>query len=189
MDDTTRTYMHSLWDPRGGNVVRELETTAPVTDISVTPCGRFLCTCDDSTVRIWETSDFRQVKAHTMDFPIEGASYDPTVGKLAMGGADMWVRLFDFDTMAELACHKGHHGPVHCVRFAPNGDAFASGSEDGTIRIYATTEALSTDGDNAAAATTTTTKNDAAADAVEALHISSDSPSPPVAPSQPVVEA
>ena len=73
------TYIHGrLWDPRSGNVVRDLETAAPVTDISVTPCGRFLCTCDDSTVRIWETSDFRQIKAHDMDFPIEGASYDPT---------------------------------------------------------------------------------------------------------------
>ena len=117
-----------------------------------------------------------------MDFPIEGASYDPTVGKLAMGGADMWVRLFDYDTMDELACHKGHHGPVHCVRFAPGGEAFASGSEDGTIRIYATTDALSTSAadDDTTAATT----------AIDALHISSDSTSPPVvAPPQPAVEA
>ena len=177
------TYIHGrLWDPRSGNVARDLETAAPVTDISVTPCGRFLCTCDDSTVRIWETSDFRQIKAHDMDFPIEGASYDPTVGKLAMGGADMWVRLFDYDTMDELACHKGHHGPVHCVRFAPGGEAFASGSEDGTIRIYATTDALSTSAadDDTTAATT----------AIDALHISSDSTSPPVvAPPQPAVEA
>lgn len=71
-----------------------------------------------------------------MDFEIKGASIYPSSSRLAIGGTDMWVHLFNMNTMEEIACHKGHHGPVHCVRFAPGGDSFASGSEDGTIRIW-----------------------------------------------------
>lgn len=40
---------------------------------------------------------------------------------------DPWIRLHSLDG-AEKEVLKGHHGPVHCVEFSPDGEMYASGS-------------------------------------------------------------
>lgn len=49
---------------------------------------------------------------------------------------DTWVRVWDFDSEKELEIGKGHHGPVWSVTFSPDGKLYATGSEDGTIKLW-----------------------------------------------------
>lgn len=58
--------------------------------------------------------------------------------KFVTGGGvgDTWVRVYDFDTEKELDVHKGHHGPIWSVNFSPDGNLYATGSEDGTVKLW-----------------------------------------------------
>lgn len=129
-----------VWDVREGRVVRSLQTDGPVTSVDLTHDGRWVTTTDNSnTVRIWDTASLSTpTKQFTVPHPVEAASYCPLRNKFAAGGEDMWVHLHDAGTGAELEVNKGHHGPVHTVRFGPEGKEYASGSEDGTIRLWQT---------------------------------------------------
>ncbi|KAJ0977833.1 hypothetical protein J5N97_013307 [Dioscorea zingiberensis] len=128
-----------LWDVRSGKIVQTLETKSPVTSAEVSQDGRYITTADGSTVKFWDAYHFGLVKSYSMPCTVESASLEPKYGlKFIAGGEDMWVHVFDFHTGEEIACNKGHHGPVHCVRFSPGGESYASGSEDGTIRIWQT---------------------------------------------------
>ncbi|CAM6097618.1 unnamed protein product [Calypogeia fissa] len=139
-----------VWDVRTKSVVRNLETKSPCTSVEVSRDGCYITTADGNTVKFWDANHFGLVKSYAMPRPVESASLYPGLGKFIAGGDDMWVRLFDFDTGEEIECNKGHHGPVHCVRFSPGGESYASGSEDGTIRIWRTigpgTEGYDADG-------------------------------------------
>lgn len=49
---------------------------------------------------------------------------------------DTWVRVYDFEDERQLDVHKGHHGSVWSVSFSPDGELYATGSEDGTIKLW-----------------------------------------------------
>jgi serine-threonine kinase receptor-associated protein len=127
-----------IWDVRTKAIVRTLDTKSSCTSVEVSRDSNYITTADGNTVKFWDANHFGLVKSYTMPRPVESASLFPSRSKFIAGGDDMWVRLFDFTTGDEIECNKGHHGPVHCVRFSPGGESYASGSEDGTIRIWRT---------------------------------------------------
>ncbi|KAL2455713.1 Transducin/WD40 repeat-like superfamily protein [Abeliophyllum distichum] len=57
---------------------------------------------------------------------------------LRNGETGDWIGTFQ----GHKGCNKGHHGPVHCLHFSPGGESYASGLEDGTIRIWQTVPSI-----------------------------------------------
>jgi serine-threonine kinase receptor-associated protein len=138
-------YLWNTDHPSGGPVhTFDTKTGAECRDVEVRILddGRQVLTvAAGNRVCFFDATSFELLREYTMPIHFNdegGATLHPSGMKFVAGGSDLWVRVFDYNTGAELECHKGHHGPIRCVRYSPNGQVYASGSEDGTIRLWMT---------------------------------------------------
>lgn len=132
-----------VWDLRSGNKAGELTVDGLIMDMELkpTPEGDVLTVAAGNSVSFFDATALQPLS--TVAMPINfreegGASLHPSGSKFIAGGSDVTVRVFDRASGEELECHRGHHGPVRCLRYAPDGQTYATGSEDGTIRIWET---------------------------------------------------
>jgi len=137
-----------FWDVNDTILLHTLKVEAEVRDVEFCLQNKILTVASGSTVSLFELSienvtEIEGTLRHAHKMPIHfreegGASLHPSGTKFVAGGSDLWVRVFDAETGEEIECHRGHHGPVRCLRYAPDGNSFATGSEDGTIRLWRT---------------------------------------------------
>jgi serine-threonine kinase receptor-associated protein len=136
-----------LWDVRTGGEVQKVPTKSNVSSIELSRDSSTLTTTIGKEVVFFEPERLQVVKSYTLPVELNSASLAPPASqsilpdgpRFVAGGLNFWVYVHDYQTGKELEVHKGHHGPVHCLRFAPDGETYASGSEDGTIRLWQTT--------------------------------------------------
>jgi len=129
--------LFKVWDVRTLKEVKSIPAKASITSIEISLDGKHISFTAGKEVYFYDATSYELVKSYNLNLELNSATISPDTLTFVVGGSsDFWARVYDFNTGKELEVHKGHHGPVHCVRFAPDGQTFASGSEDGTIRLW-----------------------------------------------------
>jgi serine-threonine kinase receptor-associated protein len=86
------------------------------------------------------TTPGQLMREHELPYEVASVAVNAKEKKFVIGGrSEQWVRVYDLDTCEELNVLKGHHGPVWSTSFSPDGKLCATGSEDGTIKLWKVT--------------------------------------------------
>jgi len=129
------------WDIRVKAPSSTMSFSGPVTSMELSTATSTLVLTSGQTVSFLPALPSSK-PSHKVALPYSpsSASLHPVLGDRFVAGSagDQWVRVHGMNG-EEREVLKGHHGPVHCVEYSPDGEMYASGSEDGTIRLWQTT--------------------------------------------------
>lgn len=93
----------------------------------------------DSTCVLWDIESAQIIQSfhgHAGDVLSISLSPSETGHVFISGGCDRCANVWDVRSGQCVQVFQGHESDVNCVRFHPSGDAFATASDDATIRLF-----------------------------------------------------
>ncbi|KAF8248174.1 WD40 repeat-like protein [Wilcoxina mikolae CBS 423.85] len=129
------------WDVRSRESVYEFAVSELIGSCELSPEGNLISATAGKSVYFFEVASRRLIKSMTTAYEVSSVALHQATRKFITGGSsDTWVRVYDYDTEQELEVYKGHHGSIWSVSFSPDGKLYATGSEDGTIKLWKYTD-------------------------------------------------
>lgn len=110
----------------------------------------FITASADFTSKLYDVVDLEHLKTYKTDRPVNDAVISETKDHILLGGGQeamsvtttagkvgkFETRFFHLVYEEEFGVVKGHFGPINALDINPNGRSYASGAEDGYVRLH-----------------------------------------------------
>ncbi|BES98604.1 unnamed protein product [Nesidiocoris tenuis] len=139
------------WEVRMGKLLTEVEGhQGNINDMQMSRDGlMFVTASSDHTAKLFDFESLLHLKTYTTERPVNSAAISPILDHVVLGGGqDAAIvtttssRVGKFDSRffhlifeEEFARVKGHFGPINSLAFHPDGKSYATGGEDGYVRL------------------------------------------------------
>lgn len=124
------------WDLRSRDLISQFDVDELIGSCELSAEGNLISATGGKSVYFFEAHTRRLIKNISTPYEVSSVALHQQSRKFITGGSsDTWVRVYDYDTEQELEVYKGHHGSIWSVSFSPDGKLYATGSEDGTIKL------------------------------------------------------
>lgn len=140
------------WDVEAGKEVACVKQhRKSITDLKFSrDCQLFLTGSADNTAVLWDTHAMQPVKTYQVDRPVNAVDMSPLMPHCVIGGGQeasqvtttsgkagkFEAKFYHLVYGGEIGAVKGHFGPINCLSFTPDGRGYASGGEDGFVRLH-----------------------------------------------------
>lgn len=122
-----------------------------ITDLQFSPDKTYFITASrDSNSCLVDVATLKTLKIYKTDCPLNGACITPVKEFVILGGGQdakdvtttsasegkFEARIYHKIFEEEIGRVPGHFGPLNCVAVSPTGTSYASGGEEGIIRVH-----------------------------------------------------
>jgi len=143
----------ALWDVHTGDEIdsNERAHAEMITDLQFGPDRTYFITSSkDKSARLHDTKTLAVMKTYQTETPLNSAAIAPKKPYILLGGGQEAMnvtttsaRQGKFETRfwhkvleEEVGRVKGHFGPINTIAVHPSGLSYASGGEDGFVRVH-----------------------------------------------------